>query len=88
MILKRLCFSNQYEQHPIRSLCLSTRRLYNTMQYNNDNTTEYLVRFRNSQKVNESCNKSLITEGVQEHGMKIIFPLQNTVFDSLQEYDK
>ena len=31
MILKRLCFSNQYEQHPIHSLCLATRRMYNTM---------------------------------------------------------
>ena len=25
MILKKICFSNQSEQHPIRSLCLSTR---------------------------------------------------------------
>ena len=31
IILKRLCFSNHSEQHPIRSLCLATRRLYNTM---------------------------------------------------------
>ena len=31
MILNRICFSNQYEQCPIRSLWLSTRRLYNTM---------------------------------------------------------
>ena len=38
MILNRLCFSNHYDQNPIRSLCLSTRRLYNTMQYVNNNT--------------------------------------------------
>ena len=47
MILKKICFSNQSEQHPIRSLCLSKRRLYNTMQYASDKTTDYLVRFRN-----------------------------------------
>ena len=35
MILKRILFSNKSEQHPIRSLCLYTRRLYNTMQYAN-----------------------------------------------------
>ena len=84
MILKRICFSNQSEQQPIRSLCLSTRLLYNTMQYANENTTNYLVRFRNSQKVNEACNVSLITKGVQEHGMKILFQFHNTVFDYLQ----
>ena len=72
IILKRLCFSNQSEQHPIRSLCLSMRRLYNTMQYTNDNTTDYLVRLRNSQKFNEACNGRLITKGVQEHGMNTL----------------
>ena len=61
MILKNICLSNQSEQHPIRSLCLSTRRLYNTMQYANENATNYLVRFRNAEKVNEACNGSLIT---------------------------
>ena len=40
MILKRVCFSNQSEQHPIRSLCLSMSRLYNIMQYANENTTD------------------------------------------------
>ena len=85
LILKRICFSNLSEQHPIWSLCLYTRRLYNTMQYVNDNTTDYLVRFRNAQKVNEACNGILITKGVQEHGMKILFPLHNTGFDYLQE---
>ena len=80
MILKRICFSNKSEQHPIRSLCLSTRRLYKTMQYTNDNTTDYLVRLRNSQKVNEACDGSLITKGVQDHGMKILFPFHNTEF--------
>ena len=88
MILKRIYFSNQSEQQPTRSLCLSTRRLYNTMQYTNENTTNYLVSFRNSQKVNEACNGSLIIKGVEEHGMKILFPLQNTVFDYIQEYEK
>ena len=32
MILNRLCFSNKYEQHQIRSLCLYTRCLYNNIQ--------------------------------------------------------
>ena len=58
------------------------------MQYDNENTTDYLVRFRNAQKVNEACNGSLTTKGVQEHGTKIIFPLHNTGLDSLQEVDK
>ena len=64
------------------------RYLYNNMQYANENTTDYLVRFRNSQKVNEDFDRSLITKGVQEHGMKIRFPLHNTGFDSLQEDEK
>ena len=88
MILKRLCFLNQSEKQPIHSLYLSTRRLYNTMQYANKNTTNYLVRFRNSQKVHEACNGSLISKFVQEHGVDILFPLQNTGFYSLQEYKK
>ena len=58
------------------------------MQYVSENTTDYLVRFRNAQKVNEACDGRLITKGVQEHGMKIRFPLHNTGFDSLQEDDK
>ena len=58
------------------------------MQYASENTTDYLVRFHNSQKVNESCDGSLIAKGVKEHGMKIHFPLHNTGFDSLQEDDK
>ena len=52
MILNKICLSKQSEQHPIYPLCLSTRRLYNTMQYASDNTTDYLVRFCNAQKVN------------------------------------
>ena len=64
---------------------LSTRRLYNTIQYTNENTTDYLVRFRNDQKVNEACDRSLITKGVKEHGVKIFFPFKNTGFDYLQE---
>ena len=39
-------------------------------------------------KVNEACDGSLITKGVQEHGMKIRFPFQNTGFDYLQEGEK
>ena len=54
------------------------------MQYTNENTTDYLVRFHNDQKVNEDCNGSLTTKGVQEHGMKILFPFHNTGFDYLQ----
>ena len=88
MILKNICFSNQSEQHPIYSLCPSTRRLYNTMHYASDNTTDYLVRFCNAQKVNEACDGSLIAKGVKEHGMKIRFPFHNTGFDSLQEDEK
>ena len=55
------------------------------MQYVNENTIDYLVRFRNAKKFNEDCNGILITKGVQEHGMKIIFLFHNTVFYSLQE---
>ena len=58
------------------------------MQYSNENTTDYLFRIRNAHKVNESCNESLIAKGVQEHGMNMIFPLNNTEFDSLQEDEK
>ena len=58
------------------------------MQYANENTTDYLVRFRNAHKVNEFCDGIRITKGVQEHGMKILFPLKNTGFDSLQEDKK
>ena len=88
MILKKMCFSNQSEQHPIRLLCLSTSQLYNTIQYASKNTTDCLVRFCNAQKVNEACDGSLITKGVQEHGMKIRFPLHNTGFDSQQEDER
>ena len=58
------------------------------MQYASDNTTDYFVRFRNAQRVNEARDRSLTTKGVQEHGMKIRFPLHNTGFDYLQEDDK
>ena len=64
IILNMLCFSNKSEQQPIRSLCLATICMYSTMQYTNNNTTEYLVRFRNANKVNEACNGSLVTGGV------------------------
>ena len=58
------------------------------MQHANDNTTNYLVRFRNAQKVNEECNGILIAKGVQYHGINIIFPLHNTGFESPQEDEK
>ena len=58
------------------------------MHYANENTIDYLVRFRDAHKVNEACNGVLITKGVQEHWMKIISPFHNTGFDSLQEYKK
>ena len=64
------------------------RSLYNTTKYANKNTTDYLIRFGNAHKVNESCTGSLITKVLQGHGMKIIFPLNNTVFDSLQEDER
>ena len=54
------------------------------MQYANKNTTNYLVRFRNAQKVNEACNGRLITKGVQEHGKNIILLLHNTGFGYIQ----
>ena len=62
--------------------------MHNIMQYANENATYYLVIFRDADKGNEACDGSLITKGVQEHGMKILFPLQNTVFDYIQEYEK
>ena len=58
------------------------------MQHANDNTTDYLFKFRNAHKSNEACYGSLITKGVQEHGMKIRFLLHNTGFDSLREDEK
>ena len=85
MILKRLCFSNKSEQHPIRSLCLYKRLIYNIMQYANENTTTYLFRLHNTQKVNEACNGSLVKKGVKDHGANIIFLFHNTGFDSLKE---
>ena len=40
------------------------------------------------QKVNEACNEILITRGVQEHGINIIFPFHNTWFDLIWENEK
>ena len=61
---------------------------YGINKYANKNTTDYLVRFRNAQKFNESYNGSLITNGLQEYGIKILFQLQNTVFYYLPEDEK
>ena len=57
------------------------RRLYNTIKYANDNTTDYLVRLRKSENFNEACNGSLTKKGVQDHGIKVIFPLHTSIFD-------
>ena len=67
---------------------MATRRLYKTMQYTNKNTTEYLFKSHNAQRVNESFNVSLITRGVQEYGMNILFPFHNNGFYLLQENEK
>ena len=88
IILNILCFSNNSKKQQTPSLCLATRRLYNTMQYSNKNTTDYLLSFCNIQKVNEVCNGSLIEKGVQKHRTKILYPLYNNVFDYQKEYDK
>ena len=58
-------------------------RLNNIMKNSNENTTDYLVMFRNDHKVNEACNRSLISRGVKEHGMKILYPINVTGFDAL-----
>ena len=55
------------------------------MQYTSKNTTDYLVRFRNSQNVNEACEGSLITKGVQENCMNIRLPFHYAGFDYIQE---
>ena len=51
MKLNKLYFSNKSEQHLIRYIWLSTGQLYNNMHHTNKNTTNYLARFRNAQKV-------------------------------------
>ena len=58
------------------------------MQQANKNMDDYLVRLRNSQKLNQACNGSLITIVVEEHGMKILKPLHVTGFYAIQEGDK
>ena len=88
VILKKICFSNQPKQYPFRSLCPETGQMYNTIQYANKNTTDSLVRFCNTQMVNEACDRIQITTSVQEHGMKILFPLHTTGFYSLQDDEK
>ena len=65
IITKKIFFLNQYKQHIIRYLCLSTRLLYNIIQYAKENTTNYLVRFQNEQVVIESCNGSLVPRWFQ-----------------------
>ena len=60
-------------------------QLYNTMQNVNENTTDYLVSFRNAQKANEAFNGSLISRGFQEHEKGIIYLLHVTGFDALSD---
>ena len=50
--------------------------------------TNFLVRYCNVQKANDSCNGILITRGVQEYEINIIYPLHVTVFDALLDNDK
>ena len=88
MIINKLFFPNQSNHHPIRSIFLVTSQLYSAMEHANENTTDCHFRFRNSQKVNEACNGSLITKGLQEHGMKNLYPLHVTGFDALRGDDK
>ena len=59
------------------------------MQHANNNTNDYLVRFCNEQKINEAYNGSIIKRGFQEQGMKILYPLHVTGFDTMQDnYNK
>ena len=88
IIPKKLCLSNKYKQHPIHSLWLAMRWLYNKIHHTNDKRKNCLLRLHNSQKVTEACNGSLITRGFQEHGMKIINPIHSTGFYTLSDYDK
>ena len=85
IILKKLWFSKQYEQHPIRSLCMETRKLHNDIWHFNEKTTDYLARLRNAQKVNKACNGSLISRGVQEPAMNILY---FTVSEALSDNEK
>ena len=70
---------------PTHSLCVTTKQMYNKIKYARENTTNYLVRFFNSQKANMACNKSLITRIVKAHGTKILFPLYTTGFDTFSD---
>ena len=88
MILNKLFFLNQSKQHPILSILLATRRLYNTMQHANEDTNDYLLRFHHYQKVNEVCNGILITREFHEHGIKIPYLLHSTGFYTLLEDEK
>ena len=63
-------------------------RMYSTMQYANENTTNYLVIFCHTHKVNEALNGIRITRGVQKYGMKILFLIHATGFDALSDYSK
>ena len=46
-----------------------------------------MIRLRNSQKVNKACDVSLISKGVQEHGMKILYILYVTAVDVMLDYE-
>ena len=64
------------------------RHIYDTIKYSKNNTTDYFFKSHNSQKVNEAYNGSLITRGVHDHGMNILFLLHTSGFDLLQENEK
>ena len=62
--------------------------MYNTMHHNNENTTDYLVRFCNTQKINKACNGIIIPIGVHENWMNILYPLHVTSFTAMQDNDR
>ena len=50
--------------------------------------TNYLDRFQNAQKFNGARNGRLVSRGVQEHGMKILYTLHTNGFDLFLYNDK
>ena len=87
MILNKVSVSNKSKQHFICSLCLAMRKLYNTMKHARDNTTNYLVRLRNTQKANRVCNGILITRASKSMVCKLSFhyiPLNLTDYSTME----
>ena len=46
-----------------------------------------MVRFFDAKKFNEAWNGSLISKVVQYYGMKIMYPVHATGFDTLSDYE-